>query len=505
MNVPNARTTPPPAGRTAPPPPARPTERQKHEAALLRQRRRMRRRDLEFLPAALEILETPPSPIRLAWMASIGLLALSAVVWCFVGRLDVVAVAQGKIQAIGRTKVVQPVTTGRIKTLNVVNGQSVKAGDVLMELDASVSEADETALSANLAAYEAEAKRRRVALLAAEGDLASVPRIVWDDGVPPDIATREQRVLESDIGHLAATVASLAGTVREKSAERDRLVATVTAEERLIAVLTERVSMRSILLEKLSGSKSSVMDSQETLETQQTYLANLKGQVSQTVAAIEVVRLDIQKAYRTFRLENAQKLADAERQAEDLRAKLMKARLVTGQARLRSPIDGIVQGLTVTASGQVVQTGEQIAEVVPSTGGVEIESYLPNQDIGFVRAGQMAIVKVEAFPFSRYGMVDATVLRVAEDAIPETDARQREENPAKAGASSTFGGAQRTQNLVFPMTLALDRSQMEIDGKTVRLRPGMAVTVEVKTGSRRIIDYMLSPLTEVSSGAMRER
>jgi hemolysin D len=172
---------------------------------------------------------------------------------------------------------------------------------------------------------------------------------------------------------------------------------------------------------------------------------------------------------------------------------------------LMAPIAGTVQALTVTTVGQVVAAGQDVMRIVPGDGTLEVEVYLANKDIGFVKAGQEAIAKIESFPFSRYGAIDVRVTRIATDAIPEPDAAQLESNGARALNAGMFAGAQRTQNLVFPVTLELLATAIEADGARVPLSPGMAVSVEIKTGSRRILEYLFSPLTEVASEAMRER
>ena len=137
---------------------------------------------------------------------------------------------------------------------------------------------------------------------------------------------------------------------------------------------------------------------------------------------------------------------------------------------------------------------------------LEIEAYLPNHDIGFVAAGQPAVIKIEAFPFTRYGTIEGRVERVATDAIPEPDAQQLEGAAAKELESIIpTGNVQRMQNLVFPVTIKPDTTLIEVDGRNMPLSPGMAVTVEVKTGKRRILEYLFSPLAEISSQAMQER
>jgi len=172
---------------------------------------------------------------------------------------------------------------------------------------------------------------------------------------------------------------------------------------------------------------------------------------------------------------------------------------------LRAPIDGVVQASAVTSVGQVITTGQEAMRIVPDGATLEIEVYVLNRDIGFIRAGEEAVVKIESFPFTRYGTITAHVKRVAKDAIPEPDAAQMEGDPAKVTTNSGFAGAQRTQNLVFPVTLEPDVGSIDVDGRAAPLTPGMAVTVEVKTGSRRILEYVFSPLVEVTAGAMKER
>jgi hemolysin D len=172
---------------------------------------------------------------------------------------------------------------------------------------------------------------------------------------------------------------------------------------------------------------------------------------------------------------------------------------------LRAPIDGIIQASSVTTVGQVVTSGEEIMRIVPEDAALEIECYLPNQDIGFVKEGQNAVVKIESFPFTRYGTINARVTRVARDAIPQPEAEQTETNAAKTTRSTNSGTAQRMQNLVFPVTLKPDTTLIGVDGTNIPLQAGMATTVEIRTGSRRILEYIFSPLVQIGSEAMKER
>ncbi|RYC32648.1 HlyD family type I secretion periplasmic adaptor subunit [Lichenibacterium minor] len=468
---------------------------------------RLSRGDHEFLPAALEILETPLSPVRSGMIVTICAFVLVALVWSWFGRVDIIATAQGKIQPVGRTKTVQPLETGKVAAIAAENGARVRAGDVLVRLDPGQAQADEATLQADVGSEKAEVLRRTTALmLAAKRALGPVPQIRFDADTSPAIAVREQRVLAQDVAQLASAVASLDGQVKEKTAERDRLKGTIDAQQLLVATLKERVDMRQTLEASKSESRAKVIDALELMQTQQATLASERGQVGEIEASLGRLARDIEKSYASFSAENAQKLADAERLMDENVEKLGKARLKTADMTLRSPIDGTVSGSTVTSVGQVLTVGEQVMQIVPVDSKLEVECYLPNSDIGFVRRDQQAVVKVDSFPFTDYGTIDGQVTRVAHDAIPQPDADQREQNPAAAAKEGgMFGGAQRFQNLVFPVTLTMDRTSMNSEGADVPLVPGMAVTVEIKTGTRRILSYLFSPILQVTTTAFRER
>ena len=468
---------------------------------------RLSRGDHEFLPAALEILETPLSPVRSTMILTICAFVTAALVWSYFGRVDIIATAQGKIQPVGRTKTIQPLETGKVLAVAVQNGARVKAGDVLVTLDPGEARADEATLEGNIQSERAEVARRTTALLlASRRALGTVPAIAFPPEVPAAIAAREQRVLAQDIAQLASTVASLEGQVREKSAERERLQGTIAAQQTLVTTLQERVDMRQALEATRSESRAKVIDALELLQTQQATLASERGQIGEIDASLGRLGRDIEKSYAGFSAENAQKLADTERLRDENVEKLAKARLKTADMTLKSPIDGTVSGSTITSVGQVVTVGEQVMQIVPSDAKLEIECYLPNADIGFVRKDQQAVVKIESFPFTDYGTIDAEVVRVAHDAIPQPDADQREQNPAAPTRDNgLFGGGQRFQNLVYPVTLHMDRTEMNSEGGQVPLVPGMAVTVEIKTGTRRILSYLFSPILQVATTAFRER
>jgi hemolysin D len=462
--------------------------------------------DRRFLPADLEILETPPSPVRLALILVISAFAFAAIGWAYFGRIDIVAVAHGKIEPNGRVKVIQPLEPGKVAAILVANGQHVKAGETLIEMDAGDAKAEEAEAQEAYDSFVAEALRRHAAIAAARARKLNPPASIdWDQNEPERLRAREEEVLAGDLGQLADTVAGYDAQIKQKEIERDSAGDTMASQAKLIATLQERVDMRSTLARSGSGTKSSLIDAQENLRYHQTEMAVQNGQRDAAIANIDVLTRERDKAYASFIAENGQKLAEAQKEADDWREKLVKARLKSARMNLTSPIDGVVYGLSVTTIGQVVAGGDQLMRLVPEGESPEVEAYLANQDIGFIKPEQNAVVKIESFPFTRYGVLTATVTRVSSDAIPEPEALLNEADASKAPAEKTFAGAQPTQNLVFPVTLHPERDYMTIDGRRTPLSPGMAVTVEIATGSRRILEYVFSPLVETASNAMKER
>ena len=477
---------------------------------------RRSRTENEFLPAALEILETPASPIRTAFIWFIAVVVASTLLWSYFGTFDIVSTAQGKIQPTGRVKVIQSIEVGKTRSIPVTNGSHVKAGDIVVQLDDTELKSDEEAMAVNLQAYRGEMIRRKAVLATVEQwrnqgiwtakkIISEVP-LAFADDTPVSIRDREQSIYKADLSQLASSLTNLAAQHTQSQATVTRLQRTMVAQQRLVDTLNQRVAIRSTLVDQAAGSKSGVIDAQETSQKEEATLAEETGQLEEAKASLSVTSSDGEKTVQTFVADNVQKAGDASRQADELDRQLVKARNRLESMTIMSPIDGTIQSSSINTVGQVVTTGVELMRIVPDNSALEIEAYLPNSDIGFVSIGQTAVVKVEAFPFTRYGVIHGRVTAVATDAIPEPDANQLEGDPTKQlQATVPTTNVQRVQNLVFPVTIKLDTSTMTVDGHSVTLSAGMAATAEIRTGKRRILEYLFSPIVEITSQSMQER
>ncbi len=196
-------------------------------------------------------------------------------------------------------------------------------------------------------------------------------------------------------------------------------------------------------------------------------------------------------------------LAKAEQKAASAAQEVIKADKRTKLQHLTAPVDGVVQQLAVHTVGGVVTPAQALAVVVPSESLLEIEAMLSNRDIGFVQPGQKSEIKVDTFNFTRYGLLHGEVLSVSSDAI--TRDRQQSASNDRASGAAQSGSEPRGQELEYAARISLDRTHMQVEDKLVKLGPGMAVTVEIKTGARRIISYLLSPLARYKHEVLRER
>lgn len=472
-------------------------------------------RDREFLPAALEILETPPSPLPVAMMLTICAFVAAGLIWSFVGHLDVHAVAQGKIETTGRAKIIQPLDSGKISLIAAEVGRRVKAGDIVLELESTEAAADAKAGTDALNALHAEMARRNYFLAQVRGALASgalnfdqLPAIKWDEALPQNFRNREADVLKADLKQLATSLDNLDKQKSQKLATVERLKNSIASEIKLMDTLTERVDTRQSAIQLNVGTKINLFDAKEVLQKSQTALVSDQGQLAETDAAL--VELDSQKLKLTaqFLADYESKLAEAARKADDVAQTLNKAVNRLSRLKLTAPIDGTVQQMSVTTVGQVVTTGQQLMIITPNDGPLQVEVLVANADIGFVKLGQEAAVKVDAFPFTRFGTLHGKIIRIATDAVDEQDAKRAMSNAtstANAGSAPPQSAQGQLQNFVFPVTLSLEESAMKVDNAVIPLTPGMTVSAEIKTDSRRVIDYLLSPIARVSSEAMKER
>jgi hemolysin D len=456
--------------------------------------------ELAFLPAALEIVETPPSPIGRATAVTIGLLFCAALGWSWWGTIDIVASATGKIVPSGRTKVIQPFETSVVRIIRVEDGQAVKAGDVLVELDPTVNAAERDHLHNDLLAEQLNMARLRAALTGGDDPMADFQPPANAD---PSLISTQRQLLLNQVTEHRAKIAALTRQQAQKEAEQATTVATIHKLEMMIPVIQPRLDIRKTLMEKELGSKITYFETLQLLVEQQEELSVQKSRLHEAEAAVATIRETRAQAVAEYRRTLSDDLAKSEQKANGLAQDLIKAEQKTKLQQLTAPVDGVVQQLAIHTVGGVVTPAQSLLVVVPSDSRLEIEAMVSNRDIGFVQPGQQAEIKIDTFNFTRYGLLHGQVLSVSQDAIIR-DRQQDRSNDRNLGAQNDTSEP-KGQELNYSARISLERIQMQIDGRTVNLSPGMAVTVEIKTGSRMILSYLLSPLLRYRQETLRER
>jgi hemolysin D len=458
-----------------------------------------RAEELAFLPAALEIVETPASPRRRAIAATIILLFCAALAWSTWGTIDIVASASGKIVPSGRTKVIQPFETGVVRSIRVQDGQAVKAGDVLIELDPTVNAAERDHLLNDLSAEQVNIARLRAALAGDDAVASFTP----PDDADPALVSVQHQLLAHQVNEHRAKIAALTRQQAQKEAERATIDATIHKLEATIPIVQQRVDIRKALFDKELGSKLTYYEVLQLAVEQREDLVVQRSHLHEAEAAAAAIRETRNQAEAEYRRAISDDLAKAGQKASGLAQDLIKAEQRTRLQLLTAPVDGVVQQLAVHTVGGVVTPAQALLMIVPSDSRLEIEAQVSNRDIGFVRAGQDAEIKVDTFNFTRYGLLRGEVLTVSEDAIIRD--RPQDRSGDRVPGTQTDTSEPKGQELNFNARISLERTQMQVDDRMVNLSPGMAVTVEIKTGSRRILSYLLSPLLRYRQESLRER
>jgi hemolysin D len=423
-----------------------------------------------FLPAALSLEHTPvhPAPRR----AAIAICALFALVlaWSVFGQIDIVAVAQGRIVVSERTKTLQPLETSVVSKVQVKDGDSVKAGQVLIELDATAAKADQGNVAEQLKSADSELQRTAALLDALASQRAPRP-------TPLDAAQ-----LSAEWQDIAARLAKLDAERMRREAEAVTVGEAIAKLEATIPLARQREQDVKGLAEQGFMNQHAGQDrARERIELER----DLALQRARRLEA-DAVLAESRQSRTAFLAESQRNLRDRQAQARLKREQLTQERSKTEQrsrlTQLTAPVDGVVQQLAVYSAGGVVTPAQVLMVIVPRDAEVTAEVVLENKDVGFVNAGQQAEVKLETFPFTRYGTVQATVTRVSADAVTDE----------KRGA-------------IFPAVLTLKQAFLDVEGKRIALAPGMNLSAEVKTGKRRVIDYLLSPVQRTTNESMKER
>ena len=435
----------------------------------------------EFLPAAEEIVETPAAPLGVLVVWLVALLLVVALTWSYFGRIDIVAVANGKISTEGSTKIIQPAISGVVTSINVHEGQRVKKGETLLALDKTTAEKD--VATANQSLNTARVERDILRRLAVGGN---TDEIINKADLPDETKAMLRQFASSQTALSAARQQAVNGTIsnyqqqlqfnqqaknqletnaqnlKNRKAEIEKQLPSANPVDKL-RLQNELTSID----QRITSADSAVLGQNQQLLQSQSALTQAQNQ-SQT-----------QNAETNSAFSN--QIITAEKRIIELENNLVKARQVLAQTTITAPVDGTVLSLTVKTIGGVVNAGQQLAQIVPEKVPLYVDVALDNQDIGFVKPGQRVVVKVATYPFQRYGYLEGAVENISPDAIQDDK-----------------------KGLIYKAKIKLNDDKSSKQNQ-LKLLPGMSVSAEITTGQRRIIEFFLDPLMTKADESLKVR
>ncbi len=442
---------------------------------------------LDFAPALLRLQDAPPNPLGRQVLRSLLVLLLALLLWAMLGRLDIVAVAEGRLIPESYVKIVQPADSGIVKEILVHEGESVKTGQVLMRMDTLISDADGKSI-------EAEYQRKRLSLRRIDSELSGRPfKIEQNDPafLAREIAAQYQANRQSLEAALAEERARLLKAGQELAAAQQ---VQQKLEESLPHYRKQDVAFEGLAREGFAGSLTASdkrrerLEKEQELHTQGFLIESAKASMLQSEKKLAQLDSDYRRQLHSER-------NDLQGQAEKLLQEIAKQAHKQQLLELKAPQDSVVKDLATHTVGTVVQPGTVLLTLVPRTENLRAEVWISNEDIGFVREGQPVKLKFAAFPFQKYGMLDGVVEHLSADSA----------DGAMGTGSTPSEPGNKNQALLYKALVVLKQMQLDMDGERFPLAAGMRTNAEIWLGDRSVLEYLLSPVRKAWHEAGRER
>lgn len=446
--------------------------------------------EVEFLPAAVEILETPVSPAGRAVALSLCALFVLVLLLCIFGRMNIEAVARGKLIPLGHIKKVESLDMAKVESILVEDGQYVEKGQELIRLDPTERTSDLEQVTQEYLQDVLISCRAEEVLKALKSDLSvrstgireAVKQVAFSDGILEEEILLHQVLCNRQVGQFTAQVDDYDEQIKACRAETVSARARVKKLATLLPLYQEEEKVNRQLEESRLIDHMEWLRSKETLVNTREQLAVEESTINRCTAEISALEKRKTSFCESFLSERLTELTEARARAARLRPAIVKAREREKNFILTAPVAGIVQQLQVHTIGAVVQPAVPLLTIVPKDTRLEVEAMVENKDIGFIENGQTVKVKVDSFPYTKFGMIEGSVRHISMDAEEFEDGR-----------------------ILFPVKVSMEKQHIQVDGRPVRLSPDMSVTAEVKTGKRRVIEFFLTPFLRGLDESLKER
>lgn len=436
----------------------------------------------EFLPAILEIQETPPSPVGRIILWVIMALLVVAIVWAACSNIDIVAVTRGKVVVSELSRPVSSAVLAEIESVLVHDGMHVEKGQVLIRLNSHALDArmGEVTLRQKINRFHIARLTLLREHLQEHNAATTLPKTLFQEDMllAQQLSARLAVEIENDRQEKAVLRDRMAVLKAQKKSYQTQK----SQSERLLPIYREQYNALVTLHQKQLTSRDSMLEMQKQF-TQARY--DLES------ATAKLVEMDVsyQQAETEYRASVVAKVQQAEQDLSDkqhenrvLEKQQQDLEAQIAQYTLRAPVAGVVDALMFRDAGAAVDAPQELLRIVPDNETLRAEVAVSNSDVGFLHCGQSVTVKIDTFDFTRYGWVSGRLNRISADATEDKDL-----------------------GLIYKAIIDLDKNSLPVDGKTIMLEPGMQVTAEITTGKRTLLSYLLSPVTEALDGVGKQR
>lgn len=435
----------------------------------------------EFLPAALEIIETPPSPFGriILWLIT-ALLAI-AFIWAYVGKIDVIASGQGKVVPQGNVKTIQPATGGIVSSIRVSEGERVKKDQLLMELDSTLATSEARAIEKSLTIANLE---RDILKKTLSGE--DISELINNADIPDN--------MKSDLLQLSQSQSSVPQVRREfLSISITQANSQLVLEQQNLAKLQENLSGANAHRQEVEQQLSQASDAekftlQNELQQVNSQISSLENAISaqnqrviQAQSVVAEARGNLRNYEAQYGSETNSSIVDQDKHITELEESLAKAKKNAELLAIKAPVDGTILSISTTTVGGVVTTAQPLIVIVPDSTPLIIEATLQNKDVGFVQVGQKVAIKVDTYSFQRYGYLTGTVKSISPDTFDD-----------------------EKQGPIYRIKITIDSDKSSKDN-TITVSPGMSVVSEITTDKRRIIDFFLDPFLTHTDDSLKVR
>jgi hemolysin D len=442
---------------------------------------------LDFAPGLLSIQESPPARLPRAVMYTVGVLFVILLLWAVFGKLDIIASADGHLVPETYIKIVQPSDAGIVQEILVKEGDQVKQGQVLMRMDTQLARADEKTIANDLALRTLQLRR-------IDAELTGKALVMQRDD-PKDLFRQIESQYRDHRQSYVDVLEQAQEALKKSQHEYDSAREVLTKLQQITPILKQQADSYADMGKDGYVPQMTVLDKQRDYLEKSQDLRAQQATIASLEAAVNQARKQIDQITSKYRSDLQNERVEAEGQYRKLEQDWLKQEHKSELLELKAPQAGIVKDIATHTIGTVVSPGTVLLSIVPEHEPLVAEIMIKNDDVGFVYPQQRVKVKLAAYPFAEYGMLDGVVLRIQADSDSDTQSQNKDQSKDRQLPSPS----------VYKAIVSLSSQVLESEGKNLKLVPGMQVVAEINQGSRTVMRYLLSPVSKTLDESGHER